>query len=240
MSKGKDRGQKEGRTEAAGTEVSGGAEEHGLEWFAGQRGISLKVLDAAGIGRESDGRYRGWWRIPFPHRSGIWKTRYRNPDPGRYPKYLDGDHAQFHLYNPLELGPGEEEVWFCEGEFDTLSMIDQGYRAVGIHGAANVAQPPQKEESEEEEEEEEREWTGKFLEEWRYLFEDTTVFVVFDNDATGRYAGRELARFLDGDAFDAWDDDYGDIGEWHKDHPVGLARALAGFRTGILDGTGMG
>jgi DNA primase len=161
---------------------------------------------------------------------GVWKYRYRNPDSSAGgPKYADSPGADFHLYNPLRLGPGEEEVWFTEGEFDCLALIDQGLKAIGIHGASNVGA----------EEKDEDKPTGKFKTEWRLLFEDTLCIVMFDNDEAGLPAGRRLARGLDGVAFDDWDPRFSDVNEWHAADREGLAAALGGFRARIRRSRGL-
>lgn len=179
------------------------------------RGISLDVLTRAGIYIEADSDRTGWIGLPYPHLTGTWKTRYRNPDPEGRPKYLDGPGAAPHLYNPLVLGPGEEEVWFCEGEFDTLALIDQGYPAVGVPGVHLVDDDTQRTSR-----------TGK----WKLLFEATRCVVIFDNDQPGREAGRRLARLLDGVMFEWGDSEYNDVNSFHRDDPGGLAVALDEFR----------
>ena len=198
---------------------------HGLVRLSDERGISQNVLAAAGITRTTEGDRADWWTIPYPHRLGTWKLRYRNPHPGGRPKYLDDPGATTHLYNPGLLGPGEDEVWFCEGEFDTLAAIDQGYKAIGIHGAGNV--PEEGKESQ------------HFKKAWTVLFEDTLCIVAFDNDDAGRHAGRKLARGLDGVVFDRWHRDYNDLNEWHKADPEGLAEAMAAFSQGARKVRGM-
>lgn len=203
------------------------AVEDRLGRLAEQRGISIGVLDAAGIRTDDGGRHDGWWRIPYPHRTGIHKHRYRNPHPESQPKYLDDPGSNFHLYNPGLLGPGEDEVWFAEGEFDTLALIDQGLKAIGIHGVANVPDP------------EEPEAERGFAKEWKLLFQDTICVTMFDNDDAGRQAGRRLARGLDGEAFDEWDNTYKDANEWHKSDPDGLGVALNSFRSRIYSSKGM-
>jgi len=209
------------------TESEPGTSEDGLGGLAEQRGISVRVLSAAGIQTDrGGGRHDGWWRIPYPHRTGIHKYRYRNPDTRAGQRYHDSQGADFHLYNPELLGPGEPEVWFCEGEFDTLAMIDQGYKAIGIHGVGN--KPVEDEQKE-----------GKFRKSWQLLFAGTMCFTIFDNDPEGLQAGRRLARFLDGEAFDGWQNGYGDVNEWHKSDPEGLADALSRYRDGIYRGKGM-
>ena len=180
-----------------------------------ERGIDPNVLAAAGINRQADGEHDGWWTIPYPNRLGTWKQRYRNPHAGGRPKYLDDPGAETHLYNPGLLGPGEDEVWFCEGEFDTLAAIDQGYKAIGIHGVGNVPEEGQE--------------SKHFKKAWTVLFEDTLCVVAFDNDDAGRHAGRKLARGLEGVVFDKWHRDYNDLNEWHKADPDGLGEAMAAF-----------
>jgi hypothetical protein len=196
-----------------------------LRELSRERGISTSVLVAARIDRESDGDHAGWWRIPYPHRTGEWKRRYRNPQADGRPKYLDDPGADTHLYNPKLLGPGEDEVWFCEGEFDTLAAIDQGYNAIGIHGTGNVP--------------EEGKESKHFKRSWTVLFEDTLCIIAFDNDDSGRHAGRKLARGLEGDVFDKWHRDYNDLNEWHKADPAGLGVAMAAYSVEVRKMRGM-
>ena len=220
------KGRRDGeRTDRAGDQGDDGGPS--LRDLAKQRGISHNVLRAAGIRPDSgSGGHPGWWRLPYPHRTGSWKTRYRNPDPNGRPKYLDDTGQSFHLYNPLRLGPGEEEVWFAEGEFDTLALIDQGLRAIGIHGVANVA-------------DDEDEAPSRFRRSWKSLFDGTLCVVMFDQDDAGAKAGRRLARFLEGEVFDDWDGSYGDVNDWHHDDPDGLADALRGYRDRVRRGRGL-
>ena len=204
-----------------------------LERLSAQRGISYPTLDNAGIGFETGGYRQGWFTIPYPHRSGIWKTRFYNPNPESGNRYLDDPGAKFHLYNPLLLGPGEAEVWFCEGEFDTLALIDQGLNVIGIHGVSNVKSKSETDKDSDEEKE------GRFRKSWQHLFADTLCIVMFDNDDAGRPAGRQLSRFLGGEVFDDWDDKYGDCNDWHKDEPGGLGRAVSRFRSRIYRSRGL-
>ena len=193
-----------------------------LQPLAQQRGLKPETLHAAGITVAHGNNHDGWWQLPYPHRTGTWKQRYRNPHPGGRPKYLDDPGATPHLYNPGLVGPGEEEVWFAEGEFDTLVLIEHGYRAVGIHGAGNVPK--------EDTETGGIEYRENFKKAWTMLFEDALNIVAFDNDDTGRRNGRILARALEGVMFDAWEGDYTDLNEWHIADPDGLAVSLKIFR----------
>lgn len=184
--------------------------------LATERGLHPNTLTDAGIHRVTDDTaYKDWWAIPYPHRTGMWKTRYRNPIEGAKPKYKDEPGAAFHLYNPLQLGPGEEEVWFCEGEFDTLALCELGLKAIGIHGVDNVGSDEEK---------------SRFKREWKLLFQNSLCIVMFDNDQAGLESGRRLASFLNGVVFDEWDSDYSDINDWFRGDWQGLVDAIRGFR----------
>ena len=191
------------------------------------RGIHPKTLTDAGIHTVTDeaSLYRGWYGIPYPHRTGVWKTRYRNPSQNGKPKYRDEPGAEFHLYNPNRIGPNHREVWFTEGEFDTLCLTELGLTAVGIHGVDNVGKDETK---------------SRFKIEWKLLFENSLCIVMFDNDDPGRDAGRRLAAGLNGVVFDEWDDRYGDVNEWFVGDKQGLIECLRGFRSRVHGSRGMG
>ena len=213
-------------------------DDDGLGRLADERGITVDVLRAANIRTVSDGgRHDGWWRIPYPNRTGIWKSRYRNPNPESHPKYLDDQGATFHLYNPLRLGPGEDEVWFAEGEFDTLALIDQGLKAIGIHGVSNTKTLAEL--SKDTDPDEPDPDTGRWKHSWQLLFQDTLCITMFDNDEAGIGPGRMLARSLDGVAFDAWENGHNDVNDWHKADPDGLGDALNRFRYGVYRSRGI-
>lgn len=213
------------------------AEDDRLRGLATQRGISIGVLRAAGIRTQpGSGKHAGWWSIPYPHRTGIWKHRYHNPHPGGKSEYHDDQGATFHLYNPLRLGPGEEEIWFAEGEFDTLALIDQGLKAIGIHGVTNVKTSAELEKDSDDSEPEDE---GRFRRSWRLLFQDTLCITIFDNDEAGLGPGRMLARGLDGAAFDGWENGHVDVNDWHRADPVGLGDAINSFRYGVYRSKGL-
>ena len=190
-----------------------------LQELADARGLRGETLAWADITRVDSGRYAGWFAIPYPNAIGTWKVRYSNPQRGERPKMLDEPEATFHLYNPGRLGPGTPEVWFAEGEFDTLTLAELGLDTIGIHGVANV----------EDTEDEDREVDSR-QEAWAILFEGSRVVVAFDNDDAGIRAGRRLARGLGGIVFDQWDDNWADLNDWYAGDPDGLDRAIDSFR----------
>lgn len=192
------------------------------------RGIDPEILHSAGIRYSIDGDRRGWILLPYRNRTGDWKTRFRNPDPNGRPKYLDSRGADPHLYNPGLLGPGEDEVWFCEGEFDTLCLIEHGYKAIGVHGVEFV---PGEGESETR-----RGWHMS----WKLLFEGTRCIVMFDNDEAGIRGGRRLANVLGGEVFDEWDPRFTDVNDWHVGDRSGLAVVLGDFSGRVSGRSGMG
>jgi hypothetical protein len=187
--------------------------------LAERRGLKLETLEMAEIVEVTEGQRAGWFEVPYANATGYWKSRYSNPVPGKHPKMLDEKGATFHLYNPLRLGPGEDEVWFAEGEYDTLTLIEQGLKAIGIHGVTNVGSEDKDGKIKE----------GRFRASWRALFTGT-VYVMFDNDDDGWKHGNMLARILEGETFDRWDDRYEDPNEWHQNDPDGLRNALMDYR----------
>ena len=142
-----------------------------LEIVEGIRGISVATLEKCGVRWVDDDDYSV--RIPYRHYDGEWYER-KLLDPtlspkGR-PKVLSPKNAEHHLYNPLRLGPNAGSLVFCEGEYDTLSVIDCGYPAVGTQG------------------------TNTFRATWARLFTGATVVIAFDGDAAGIGAAHALHK----------------------------------------------
>ena len=144
-----------------------------LEIVTEQRGISIETLEEAGVWWKDDDRYPV--RVPYRNLSGEWYTRVMwNPevphDSG--PKVLSPKNAEYHLYNPLRIGPNADLVFFCEGEYDTLSVIDCGFPAVGSQG------------------------TNTFNPVWARLFGEAINCIAFDGDVAGVNASRTLRKFF--------------------------------------------
>ena len=139
------------------------------------RGISVHTLEDAGV----------WWkegddyavRIPYRNLNGEWYTRIMlNPQiiTSEYdgPKVLSPKNAEHHMYNPLRLGPNAELIFYCEGEYDTLSVIDCGYPAIGSQG------------------------TNTFNPVWARLFGGAINCIAFDGDTPGVKSSRTLRKFI--------------------------------------------
>jgi hypothetical protein len=178
----------------------------GLEKFAKQRGLPAEFLAEQGLHIADEHAPKpGWIAIPYPHLSGLWHTRYRNPGKGT-PKYWQPPGTDVHLYNPMRLGPNADLVVFTEGEVDCLVLCFLGYPAVGIPGTQSSAE--------------------RFKRSWRLLFTDARVVVAFDNDAPGQEAANRLA-----DAFEPLSRVLVpppglDVNEWFLGDREGLVGAL--------------
>lgn len=144
-----------------------------LEIIEEYRGISVATLEDCGVRWEEGDDYAV--RIPYRNYLGEWYERRlldpRLPSTGR-PKVLSPTNAERHLYNPLRLGPNAGFIIFAEGEYDTLSLIDAGYPAVGTQG------------------------TKTFRELWARLFEGAVCIIAFDGDQPGIEASHQLKRAL--------------------------------------------
>ena len=106
--------------------------------------------------------------IPCLGRQGAWYERTHRPTAS--PKYESPKGSAAHLYNPGGFGPGSDEVWIAEGEFDTLSLLAVGIAAVGVLGA------------------------GNFNRLWALLFEHAEIVIAFDPDQAGNTQAEKLAQ----------------------------------------------
>ena len=186
------------------------------EW----RGISIQTLLAAQVHVTED----GWWGIPYLHMTGSWYTRKRYPGtpPAGVPKFLSPKKAQPHLYNPLRLGPNVDEVWFCEGEFDTLSLVDAGVPAIGYPGVETIVEYG-------DDSGEERK--VRFKDSWRLLFSECTVVAAGDMDDAGKRAIRGILRAFSPNSYHFQvNTKFGDINDWWREDAAGLAGAIDEFR----------
>lgn len=93
-------------------------------------------------------------------------------------KYLGRAGEHLHLFNVRDTDCSP--VYLTEGELDTIVLKQMGLDAVGVPG------------------------TNGFKDEWRWLFFESEVRVVFDGDDPGRRAGRKIASILGGVASDVF------------------------------------
>ena len=145
--------------------------------FLRKRGLSDSTIGTAGLGfvhRESSQPFYAN-SISIPYVSGGGQTigiRFRYLDPEvRGHKYDSLKGAKLHVYNVKETDA--DEVWICEGEFDTLILGQLGFAAIGLPGAS------------------------AFRSEWKWLFSNCEkVSLVMDADTPGRKASSRIASLL--------------------------------------------
>jgi DNA primase len=155
-------------------------EDEPAAYLAG-RGITHSTITRFGLGYTGD-----WGRtetldlrrsLVFPYEDGLGrvrKLRFRplRPDYGG-PKYLDRPGADPHLFAVRSVD--HPVVHIAEGEMDTLSIWQVGFRAVGMPGAA------------------------MFSEHWKYLFRPPhveKVVLVLDPDKSGKLNAIRVYKFL--------------------------------------------
>ena len=182
----------------------------GLERFAEERGIPVEFLGRMGVHiADQDNDMPGWIALPFPHLTGVWHTRYRNPGK-RGRKYHQAAGTDVHLYNPLKLGPNADLVIFTEGEIDCLVLAFLGYPAIGIPGTSSS--------------------TERFRKHWHLLYRSARVIIAFDNDTAGQESAFKFADLLTGVSIDnriivppreGWD-----INDWFLKDREGLTQTF--------------
>ena len=140
-----------------------------LEAVAEWRDLPVETL--ARYGLRVDDHHSHPIVFPYPHLTGIWYERRRTWIGDTRPnKYLSPKGSSPHLYNPLHLGPNASQVWLCEGEFDTLTLVHYGLPAIGVAG------------------------TNAFNKKWVHLFSSAEVIVAYDGDPAGLEAGSKLVE----------------------------------------------
>ena len=183
-----------------------------LEGYAEQRGLPVEFLQRHGIHICPEGGERpGWIAIPYPHLTGMWYHRYRNPAPGPYgegnPKYWAKAGSATHLHNPSRLGPNADLIVFTEGEFDCLALTYLGYPAIGLPGTGTTQR-----------------FQGNAA--WKLLFDDTTVIAAFDGDEGGRTAAQRMVDMFSPRATSLSVPDGLDMNDWLQRDRVGLSAEL--------------
>ena len=181
-----------------------------LARFASERKISVEWLNRAGVEMcPEDGEYPGWVRIPYNSVTHTWHYKYRSLNPQDKPKYMASSGSEVHLYNPYHLGPGASEIWFAEGEFDTIVLNELGYPAIGIPGVGHI---------------------DKMLNSvWLRLYRGARIYVAFDGDKYGHEAAVRLKDGLDKHGMYCklvHVPDGHDINSWYAEDEDGLRQAL--------------
>jgi DNA primase len=98
---------------------------------------------------------------------------------------MEREDSSFSLgeagYGEGEFVPEAQTIYLCEGETDTITLIDRGIEedgktiAVGVQGATLNIEP------------------------WTFLFAGKDVVIAMDNDEAGSKADARIERILSGD-----------------------------------------
>jgi DNA primase len=149
-----------------------------------ERGFSAGTIEAAKLGYVGSAveldhkQYEGRIVIPYLTTTGPVAIRFRTlpGDESGAPKYKDmsGVLGKPRLYNvqALAADPGGSMLYFCEGEFDTLTASQMGLTAVGCSGV------------------------NKWQDHWRMLLEGyDRIRILADNDDKGQ--GYEMGKTIE-------------------------------------------
>lgn len=135
-------------------------------WLA-RRGISPESIARFHLSYDEG---RDAVRIPYLDAAGdLQQIRWRRLGEGQ-PKYQSSTGAKAALYNVTDAV--ESPVYITEGEFDTISLVQAGFLAVGVPGATS------------------------FQPSWKWLFLGAQVHLVFDGDEAGKKGAYAVARHL--------------------------------------------
>jgi hypothetical protein len=142
-----------------------------LDWIVEKRALNSDTLTKYSIGWDRD---REVYTIPVRDDEGtLLNVRRYNPRPVDDRRKIWGITGM----NTPRLYPGEPNgkgpIIVCEGEWDALRTIQEGYNAVTRTAAARVWQP-----------------------EWTELFKGKDVYLCHDADDTGMNANRRVGREL--------------------------------------------
>jgi len=137
--------------------------------------FSLDLLEQSGIFNPA-GHLRFYRHtLLFPYFDQAGQAIYlqaRSIDPETKPKELSLAGAIPIPYNIRVLDEVPGQIYLCEGVIDTLTLIEQGFPAVGVPG------------------------TGNFKPAWVTLFKNKTVHVAFDPDAPGESGAKKAMDIL--------------------------------------------
>ncbi len=137
-----------------------------------EKEFDLELLQAAGLFNDKDHLrfYKHRLIVPYYQEKTVKYFQARAIDSLVVPKELNPSGTIPIPYN-IDAVKTSALVYLCEGVVDTITLIEQGFPAVGVPGANN------------------------FKPEWAEYFEGKRVFSVFDADKAG-HAGNERLKAL--------------------------------------------
>ncbi len=190
-----------------------------LAYITTTRGISIEAVDHFKIGLETDQAGGKWLTIPHFIKGNLVNIKSRSLPPAEKTfRRVTGCPSVLFNADALE---GTEEIFITEGEFDAVTLWDQGIKnVVGVTAGA-----------------------GSFLPEWIDQLQTVEkIILCFDPDEQGQKGAREVARRLGYDrCFNVVLPDGQDVNEYFKArHDIfefeGLVRDARRFSiTGIMD-----
>ncbi|MFH1147467.1 MAG: DnaB-like helicase C-terminal domain-containing protein [Pseudomonadota bacterium] len=137
------------------------------------RGLSMETVKDFKLGLETDRQGVRWLTIPHYADGKLLNIKSRSLPPAEkhFRRVTDCKSVLFNS----DVIKGAEELFVCEGEIDTLTLLDQGIKnAVGATNGAGSFDP---------------EWIDQ-------LSEVKKIYLVYDADKAGQKGSREVARRL--------------------------------------------
>jgi DNA primase len=135
------------------------------------RGLTPEYIEKYLFGYVPSGYYADSISIPVLDGLAQYKTtRFRRLDPGSRPKYEGYKGERAHLFNISSVR--HKVVHVTEGEFDATLLEQLGRHSVGVPGINN------------------------FEEDWKWLFLDNDVRVVFDSEVPQSEAHKGVQKAL--------------------------------------------
>lgn len=146
-----------------------------LEELMSRRGLDEDTIESYEIGWDSSARA---YTIPIRDTDGtilnVRRYQFDPPDERRKIWSVKGMGSPARLYPVDQLEEDTEEIVVCEGEWDALLTIQQGFTAITRTAAAGV-------------------WDA----EWGTYFQGKRVYLIHDMDDAGQDANKKIARMLE-------------------------------------------
>lgn len=151
-----------------------------IRQYLNARGITDTVIDTYKLGW---GKFYGknWITIPIKDIYGAYRFFKLRQDPNAgskkitYPRGTKSCHIEAQIYGWDTLASDAKRIVICEGELDRLALLSKNIPAItSTHGAMTFKQ----------------EWCTK-------IGKKREIYIVFDNDETGRKGSRRVAKLLE-------------------------------------------
>jgi 5S rRNA maturation endonuclease (ribonuclease M5) len=145
--------------------------EYALDYLVTERGIHTKTLMEYDIGWDAG---REVYTIPiYGKEHEIWNVRRYTPTPKGDTKIWSIAGMRVTELYPLSVAIDTDRVVICEGEWDALLTIQQGFPAITRTSGAGT-------------------WQAR----WNPVFKDKLVYICQDADDEGQKGARKIARYL--------------------------------------------